>query len=283
MNVFADSGSTKTHWLITDLDYNVLSEFITIGLNPYFVSEQQIYSVLIQNFPEKYNPLDVNTLNFYGSGCAIEENYTHLRQALNEFFFNAKINIFSDMLGAARAVLKNKEGIAAILGTGANSCLYNGKAIKNNAISLGYILGDEGSGANIGKIFIKLYLEKKLNPEISEKFFIETGEDKTSILNAIYKLPQANKYLANFCNFIYKNIENKQMNDIVEFAFDNFFKSYINIYPNYKNLKLGFTGSVAIYFQNILKKIAENHQTQTPNFVKDPIYGILDFHKTNDE
>ncbi|MBP8993916.1 MAG: hypothetical protein ACOX0V_05325 [Bacteroidales bacterium] len=283
MYLFADSGSTKTHWVITDFEYNILTEFKTIGLNPYFTSEQKLLATLTEAFPQKLDPLKIEKLYFYGSGCSIEENYYHFRQAFLDFFFNAEINIFSDMLGAARASLKTDEGICAILGTGVNSCFYNGQAIKQNAISLGYILGDEGSGAYIGKLFAKFYLEKRLDPELSDKFYLETGENKASILNAVYKNPNPNKYLANFCHFIYKNIEHKQLTELVEFSFNKFFKNYIVIFNDYENKKLSLTGSLANAFKDILIKTAENFETQKPIFIDNPIYGIIEYHKITKE
>lgn len=279
MYLFADSGSTKTHWLITDFEYNILSEFKTTGLNPYFTNEHKLLLTLKEAFPEKFDPLKIKKLYFYGSGCSIEENYSHFRQAFLYFFFNAEINIFSDMLGAARATLKTQEGIAAILGTGVNSCYYNGKSIKENAISLGFILGDEGSGAYIGKLFAKFYLENKFDPELSKKFYYETGENHASILNAVYKNPNPNKYLANFCHFIHKNIEHKQLTELVEFSFNKFFKNYILIFNDYKNKNLSFTGSLANAFKDILIKTAKNHQSQNPIFIENPIYEILEYHK----
>ncbi len=281
MYIFADSGSTKTNWVITDTHGKAISEFRTIGLNPYFVTKQRIISSINEHFPENIDPLNVDKVFFYGSGCGSKDNFQHLRDGLNEFFFNAKIEVFSDMLGTARAIFKNETGIAAILGTGTNSCVYNGKSISHNAISLGYILGDEGSGAYIGKMFTKLYLEKRLNPELSKRVLSETGEDHSSILSAVYSGQHPNRYLANFCLFISKNIHEPQLQELITVSFERFFRKYVHIYNDYSNYKLGFCGSIALNFKDYLEPIAKKNGFDELILINEPLVELIEYHKIN--
>lgn len=281
MYIFADSGSTKTNWVITDGSGEILDEFKTIGLNPYFVSKQKITMSIAEVYPNTVDALIIKKVFFYGSGCGNKDNFDHLRDALQDYFYNAKIDIFSDMLGTARAIFKNDIGIAAIIGTGTNSCVYNGEAITKSAISLGYILGDEGSGAYIGKVFAKLYLEKRFNPELTKAIFDETGQDHSSILSAVYSNPHPNKFLSNFCIFIKKHIYDAQLQEIVNISFERFFEKYVLIYKDFDSHKLGFCGSIAIHFQEFIEPIAKKHNIKNLIFINKPLEGIIEYHKTN--
>jgi len=281
MYIFADSGSTKTNWLITDTKGEVLNGFQTIGLNPYFVTKERILQTIGEKFPYEIDPLKIQTVFFYGSGCSAQDQHEHLRFALEDYFYEAKVKIFSDMLGTARAIFKNNKGIAAIIGTGTNSCLYNGASISQNAISLGFILGDEGSGAYIGKQFAKMYLEKRFEPELSKKILEETGATHSSILSAIYQNPHPNRYLADFCIFIKNNIEHPQLQKIIRISFDRFFERYIKIYENFDNYKLGFCGSIALNFKDFINEIAISYDIKDPVFINKPLDGLIEYHKLN--
>lgn len=281
MYIFADSGSTKTNWLITDDKGESVGTFQTIGLNPYFVTREKIVQVISENYPTEPDPLIIKKVFFYGSGCGSQDNFSHLRSALEEYFYNAHIDIYSDMLGTARAIFKNDIGLAAIIGTGCNSCIYNGRSISHNAISLGYILGDEGSGAYIGKLFAKLYLEKRLDADLSDLVLAETGATHSSILQAVYKNPHPNRYLAGFCLFIKKHIEHPQLQEIVKVSFKKFFEKYVLIFPDYKNYKLGFCGSVALNFKPYLDEVALEYGMQNLIYINEPLGELVSYHKAN--
>ena len=281
MYIFADSGSTKTNWLITDHKGESVGTFQTIGLNPYFVTREKIVQVISENYPTEPDPLIIKKVFFYGSGCGSHDNFSHLRSALEEYFYNAHIDIYSDMLGTARAIFKNEIGLAAIIGTGCNSCIYNGRSISHNAISLGYILGDEGSGAYIGKLFAKLYLEKRLDSDLSDLVLAETGATHSSILQAVYKNPHPNRYLAGFCLFIKKHIEHPQLQEIVKVSFKKFFEKYVLIFPEYKNYKLGFCGSVALNFKTYLDEVALEYEMQNLIYINEPLGELVSYHKAN--
>ena len=278
MYIFADSGSTKTDWIITSNEAKIINVFKTIGLNPYFVTHERIIENINNSFPKNNIPAKIEKVFFYGSGCADVDNHKHLRTALQTYFFNAEINIFSDILGTARATFKNSEGIATIIGTGTNSCLYNGNIIVQNAISLGYILGDEGSGAYIGKKFAKLYLEQKFDKSLNEKIKTETGADITTILSAVYSEKHPNRFLASFCTFIKENIQHQQLKDLIANAFDNFFEKYIIIYKNYQNYPIGFCGGVALNFKEQLVESAKKYDVKDIIFLDNPIMKLIEYH-----
>ena len=251
MIAIADSGSTKTLWLLSDGKGQEYT-FKTIGFNPYFVTKDEVEYCLSAAFPREVKSTDITDVFFYGSGCSNCDNFAHLQSALAGFFGKANVNIYSDMLGTARAVLKHEAGVAAILGTGSNSCFYNGSEITGNAVSLGYILGDEGSGATIGKTFIKQYLEGKLDADLTRQIKDETGETITTVLNSVYKGEHPNRYLANFTKTINNHIEHPQMQAIMRNSFRDFFENYLLIYPDYLKYRIGFCGSIAFHFRDIL-------------------------------
>ena len=251
MIAIADSGSTKTSWVLSDGKGNEKT-FKTIGFNPYFVTKEEVEHCIADAFPKDVESREVTDVFFYGSGCSDCDNYAHLQSALANFFAEARISIYSDMLGTARALLKREAGVAAILGTGSNSCFYDGEKITGNAVSLGYILGDEGSGATIGKTFIKQYLEGKLDAELTHQIKEETGENITTVLNHVYKGEHPNRYLANFTKTINNHIDHPQMQTIVRQSFRDFFGNYLLIYPDYLKYRIGFCGSIAYHFSGIL-------------------------------
>lgn len=251
MIAIADSGSTKTLWLLSDGKGQEYS-FKTIGFNPYFVTKEEVVHCISEAFPKEVNAKEITDVYFYGSGCSNCDNFAHLQSALATIFNKASINIYSDMLGTARAVLKHEAGVAAILGTGSNSCFYDGTEITQNPVSLGYILGDEGSGATIGKTFIKRYLEGRFDSELTKQILAETGETITSVLNSVYKGEHPNRYLANFTKTINNHIEHPQMQELIRQSFRDFFGNYLFVYPDYLKYRIGFCGSIAFHFKGIL-------------------------------
>ncbi len=279
MYIFADSGATKTRWLITDSSGTILKEFKSLGLNPYFWNSRDIFDEIKKNFPEDEQEISVEKVFFYGAGCENHDKYQSLSDALETFFPVAIIYIYSDMLGAARALFNNKEGIAAILGTGSNSCVFNGHTVYRKTVTLGYILGDEGSGAHIGKLFIKKYLEGGFNEELTDKIKLETGATIETVKERIYSKPQPNKYLASFCNFVNDNLKEPEILNIVENTFRDFFKMHIKPFPESKYLPVSFCGSVAFYFKDVLSKIANENNIKISQIIQDPLEGIIEYHK----
>ena len=182
------------------------------------------------------------------------------------------------MLGAARALCGRNVGIVAILGTGSNTCYYDGKEIVENRISTGYILGDEGSGAHIGKTFIQAYLNDELPPDLANRFFERFKLSKDDIIDAVYRKSMPNRFLASFCKFIYQNLKEQYIIDLVADSFGQFFEKHICKYQRYKELKLSCTGSVAFYFSNILRAVAANKGVNIETIIETPIAGLTLYH-----
>lgn len=276
MWLIADSGSTKTEWLLYDSDKKVSQVISTCGLNPYFVDDAQIESVFwnIQLTLKK----PVKKIWFYGAGCSADVNKQKMHVSFKKIFNTLSIQIETDMMGAAHALSGSHAGIICILGTGANSCLYNGESIIQQGYGLGYVLGDEGSGAYLGKQVIKAYLQNEMPLELKEKFENLFGLLRDEIIESVYRKPFANRYLASFTPFLSTTIDNDFSKKIVIEAFDSFFKTNVLIYSNYKTLPIHFVGSVAFYFANIIKQVAAFNGLTIGKINKSIVADLLQFH-----
>ena len=278
MILVADSGSTKTDWRLVTPD-DVLS-YSTIGFNPYHVVISQVLDELNKSALIEVSKL-VTQVNFYGAGCSSVEKSDLIKNALLQFFRNAKVEVNHDLLAAARATCGKNKGMTAILGTGSNSCLFDGENIIDNIPALGYILGDEGSGVDMGKTLIKKYLNKELSNNLSEKLTEEYSLSLNTILNAVYKDPLPNRYLAQFTQFIKKHEAEPEMDEIVKNCFQHFFEVTICKYDNYKNYQLNIVGSIATVFSKQLKEVALHNEVEIGKTVKSPIDELVLFHTGN--
>ena len=277
MILIADSGSTKTAWRIID-QFNHIHQAGTQGFNPYF----QDTSTISDNLKKELIPFlpdeQVDKIYFYGAGCSNIEKVKVIEKALLNVFPIAQVEVEHDLLAAARALCGSKPGIAAILGTGSNSCLYDGKNIVENVASLGYILGDEGSGAHLGKTFIQAYLNKELPAKLSENFYNRYKLTKDEVLEAIYKQPLPNRFLASFAKFIYQNINEPAINEMLIQCFEEFFDKHICKYKNDDSLKLSIVGSVGFYFSNIIRRVAQDKGIEIETILESPIAGLTLYH-----
>jgi len=276
MILIADSGSTKTDWRLVDSDGNTKS-FETIGFNPYFINSDCILSELSKSDLIAIKE-HVAEVYFYAAGCSTQKNRTVIQEPLNTFFRNAKVEVEHDMLAAARATCGREKGIIAILGTGSNSCLYYGGKITENVRALGFILGDNGSGADIGKTFIKAFLAGELPKDIEVKFKQEYNLNTDTILEATYKQFFPNRFLAGFSLFVYQHINHPFIKEMVEQRFELFFEKNICKYSNYKSNTLHLVGSIAFVYQNIFKKTAEKFEVQLGSIIKQPIEELVKYH-----
>ncbi len=278
MVLVVDSGSTKTAWQIIDQHDSLV---YTSGINPYL---QDIEGIKKNIQSELQLPTDYNNISkvfFYGAGCSTEINRNKIKDVLQAFFSKATIQVEHDLLGAARACLGSKSGIACILGTGSNSCLYNGKNIIANSPSLGYVLGDEGSGCYIGKELAKKYLYRELSDDLSTAFEKEYHLNKEQILDNVYKEKFPNRYLAGFTKFVKNHIQHKEMAAIVEDSFEAFVNRHILTYPKKQISNISFVGSIAHYFKDILESVLENHNLSIDKLIQSPIEGLVAYHKIN--
>ena len=281
MILIADSGSTKTDWCILSTSDSVLSTFKTQGLNPYHQSADLIAATLgeVNARVEACRAYDSGELHvfFYGSGVRPEQEApmaAQLRKALPEA---VTVEAHSDMLGAARALCGRKPGIASILGTGANSCLYDGERIVKNTPALGYILGDEGSGAVLGKRFIHDLYSGRLSSELRADFETETGLSLPVIIDRVYRQPLANRFLGSFSEFICSHAHISDVHDLIVDNFCQFFACHIAPYGR-RNIPVSFVGSIAWCFRKELQKAATFEGFKLGTVLQSPMPGLVKYH-----
>ena len=274
MILIADSGSTKTDWVIvTSTAQPVVIN--TQGINPVHQSREQIVSIIRD---ELQNRVGAEAVYFYGSGIRPEMEKT-MRDILEEMFPQAMtVEVHSDLLGAARALCGHEYGIASILGTGANSCLYDGEKIVEHTPALGYILGDEGSGAALGKRFLQNLYGGKLSEEIKTTFEKDMHLDLAEIINRVYRQPLANRFLASLSVFISNHREDKGVHEVLVNNFVDFLNYHIAPY-NRRDLPVSFIGSIAWHYQEELQEAAQLTGFTIGTILKSPIEGLLRYHK----
>ena len=279
--LIADSGSTKTDWVLLK-GSNIVKEIKTIGFNPYFQSKDQICLEVLRNLKPHLDEFlgRINVLHYYGAGCSTIENCVLIESSLSITLNIMKINVAHDLLAAARALCKKEWGIACILGTGSNSCLFNGKHILENIPSVGYLWGDYGSGAQIGKYFIKEYFEGNLPQELLSQFENE-GYNREEILNNVYKSGMPSKYLASISTFVSKHMHHSFVNKLLLNCFDTFFMQQVNKYTDAKKHKVHTVGSIGFHYKDIFAQKAKEHGYQIGNVIKSPIEGLIDYHSQN--
>lgn len=277
MILIADSGSTNTDWIIIH-ENKILTEFTTSGLNPYFITSHEVYQEVQTQFPAGINKDEIGHLYFYGSGCSSPDMKSIISNGLQKLFPQSEIEINHDLLGAARALLNNEKGIAVILGTGANTCLYNGQDIISNVASLGFILGDEGGGDYLGKLFITEYLYGNLPYEISDAFLKKYKFTNSEIMHKIYKEPFPNRFLASLSTFILDHSKNEFIKRIIKRSFTDLFLKHIVKYENYSKYNIRVTGSVGFYFREFLYEIAEEFNATIDLIEKSPITRLAQYH-----
>lgn len=279
MILVADSGSTKTEWKV--IKDNLAQESIyTGGVNPYFLSENGIYHLLEKELAPHYRK-SFRKVYFYGTGCNTEEKNNVVRNAIGRFLAADNIFIGSDLLGAARSLCKNDPGIACIIGTGSNSCYYDGKEIVSNVSPLGYILGDEGGGAVIGRKLLSAVLKKQVPASVVELFFNTYKITPSEILERVYMKPFPNRFLGQFARFISENIHIPELQEIITTSFDEFIARNILQYPEADHLPIHFTGSIAYHFRSFLGKSLEKNNLRQGVITLSPMNDLIKFHINN--
>ena len=271
MILIADSGSTKTTWSLCR-DGKQIKTCTTSGINPFYLEKQEILRIL-QGEP-LFSESEIDVVHFYGAGC-IPPRVSVVSEALKEYFGMENIHVNTDLLGAARSLCGNQPGIACILGTGSNSCFYDGEKIVSNVSPLGFILGDEGSGAALGKKLLADILKNQIPEKIKTDFFIQYPQNPAEILENVYRKPFPNRYLAQFTVFLAKYIENPAISKIIDSSFDEFIERNIMQYPEHKTNKIHFTGSIACYFRNNLERALEKRGLNLGPITQSPMSGLI--------
>ena len=276
MILIADSGSTKTAWTLVEKADNVIK---TDGINPVFMNSGCVEEILrSQLLPQLGEQAIVTEIYFYGAGCASAEKKNLVKQALQAVFGDIKIEIASDLLGAARGLCKHQSGIACIMGTGSNSCLYENGNIRWNVPALGFILGDEGSGAVLGKLLMGNLFKNQLPDVVKQNFEQTYGLTMMDVIEKVYRTPLPNRFLASFGPFISKHINQPAVYNMVYDALESFIVRNVKQYP-YTTLPVYFTGSIAFYFADILHLLADKHGFTIGRIDQDPLQGLVEFHQ----
>lgn len=276
MKLIVDSGSTKTFWCLVQQGIKV-QEIYTTGINPYTTSTDRIKEVIQQEFLPKLMSIP-EEIYFYGAGCSTEYNNKLLYNELIAINPQAHIEVEHDLLAVARGLCLHKSGIAVILGTGSNSCLYNGKEIVQQTPSLGYILGDEGSGAYIGKTIISDIWYNLMPPELRADFFNQFSEDLSFYLDKIYKAPGANAFLASFVLWLSKHKTHTYVQNIIRSSFDVFVQKHIKPYGVQTSNLIHATGSIAFNFRDEWKDVILQHGYQLGTIEQVPMNGLIQYH-----
>jgi N-acetylglucosamine kinase-like BadF-type ATPase len=274
MKLIVDSGSTKAECRL--IGKGVDKSVLLPGINPFFQTEKDITDILEKLAVE----LDENIpdeIHFYGAGCAFPEKKEKLKNVFRQIFPTNNIFVENDLLAASRALFGKKRGLACILGTGSNSCLYDGKNIIKNVSPLGFILGDEGSGAVLGRKLVSDCLKNQLPIHLQEKFFSQYNTTQEEIMENTYRKPFPNRYLASFTPFLLENIQEAAIHQLVRNSFLEFFERNLKQYP-VSDEKVGFVGSIAYYFQELLKEIIREKRLELYKIIRTPMQGLLEYH-----
>ena len=277
MILIADSGSTKCSWALCDQDGMLIKEIRTIGFNPYFIDKKNILKELKQS-NLTYHKKKIKEIFFYGAGCSSKEKNNIISESLQSFFINSKIIIKHDIDAACYAMYKGSPNITCILGTGSNSCFYDGENIIKNAPSLGFLIGDEASGNYFGKKILNLYFNNIMPKDLKIKFESGFESDLSIIKENIYNNNRSNVYLSKYFPFIIENKSYPLIQGIIYQALNSFFSLHVCSYDNYKDSKINFIGSVAYFLSDEINIIAKKHNCKIGRIVKSPINNLIDFH-----
>jgi N-acetylglucosamine kinase-like BadF-type ATPase len=276
--LIADSGSTKTDWVLLD-NNNIIIQFQTVGFNPYFQSSEEISNEIKKTLiPVLQNQLStIKHIYFYGAGCSTTDKIQVVKQGLYFAFGNIYSEVNHDLLAAARALCGREKGIACILGTGSNSCLYDGKSVVENIPSVGYFFGDHGSGATIGKTFIQNYFDGKLPVHLANAFE-KAGYHREAILENVYKKPMPSKYLAGIMKFLSDYNNDSFVKSMIKDCFLDFFDAQVSKYTDAKNLPVNSVGSVGFFYKDLLTEAAQEKGFAIGNVIRSPIDGLIKYH-----
>ncbi len=276
MLLVVDSGSTKADWLLADKG-KVIGSFNTIGFNPYFHDSEFVYQTLSNSDSIAPFSDSVTELYFFGAGCSSEKRKAIIAEGLQKYFTKAKVIVDHDLLASAYATCGDEEGIACILGTGSNSCYFDGKKVHEKNYGLGYILGDEGSGSYYGKKLVTHFLYGLMPKHLHDDFSEQYQLDRNTIINKVYKEPNANVWLASFAVFLTKHKDDPYIKDLIHKGMSEFMDLYVTHYDRYKNLPVHFVGSLAFLFQGELKQVAESLEIKIGKIIKQPVEELMNY------
>ena len=278
MILIADSGSTKTDWCVVE-NGQPIQQISTKGINPFFQSEEEISNEIATSLLPQLKTNALDAVYFNGAGCGFPDKIAMVHRAITKHLqIKREVEVNTDMLAVAHGLCQHEAGIACIMGTGSNSCYYDGKQIVSNVSPLGFILGDEGSGAVLGKLLVGDILKNQMTPELKEKFLKQFGLTPADIIDHVYRKPFPNRFLASLSPFLAQNIDEPCIHALVLGSFKSFLKRNVMQYENFRNSKVHFIGSVAFYYKTILAEAAQEMNIQLGTIIKSPMEGLIKYH-----
>lgn len=273
--LIADSGATKTDWCLTR-NGEILHRFSSKGISPVFQTQEEIAEEIKLHVYPVFKKWDISAIYFYGTGC-IPEKIQSVKNAVSQSFQAGTIEVYSDLIAAAHSLCGHSSGIACIMGTGSNSCEWSGNEIVKQVSPLGFILGDEGSGAALGKQLVSDALKNQLNDGLKEKLLKQYNLSQADIIDKVYRQPFPSRFLASLSPFVLENIGDPSIRNIVERSFTDFFERNVMQY-NYQKNNVNFVGSIAFYFEEILKEAAKKKGIQIGKIEKSPMPGLVEYY-----
>lgn len=278
MILIADSGSTKTDWCLVEHG-ELLQQIFTKGTNPFFQTEEEISTEIATALLPQLQSDELDAVYFYGAGCAFPDKIETVRRAiLRHLRVKGEVEVSTDMLAAARGLCGHEPGIACIMGTGSNSCYYDGEKIVQNVSPLGFILGDEGSGACLGKLLVGDILKNQMTPELKEKFLSQFNLTPADIIDRVYRKPFPNRFLASLSPFLAQNLGEPCVHSLVLNSFKSFLKRNVMQY-DYHDTPVHFIGSVAYYYKDVLAQAADEMGIRLGTILKSPMEGLIAYHR----
>ncbi|CAL2082748.1 N-acetylglucosamine kinase [Tenacibaculum sp. 190524A05c] len=281
MILIADGGSTKADWIALDKNRNEVFRARTLGLNPAVVPSEELNNRIVNMFQLINIKDEVEEIHFYGAGCGTPKPVQILHDVMKGIFTNASIHIAEDMLAAVYAASGTNPSIVCILGTGSNSCYFNGSEMEMLTASLGYSIMDEASGNYFGRLLIRDYYYNKMPKQIAKSFESEFNLDADYIKMNLYRKPNPNMYLATFAKFMFEFKNEKYIKKLIRKGFQEFFKYRILPYKKDNSTPIYFIGSIAYYFKETLEKVANKHDLSVTGIIQRPIDNLLEYHKEN--
>lgn len=277
MILIADSGSTKTDWCVVENGV-LLQQIFTKGTNPFFQTEEEISNEIATALLPHLTTNELDAVYFYGAGCGFPDKIETMHRAIAcHLRVKGKVEVSTDMLAAARGLCGHDAGIACIMGTGSNSCYYDGQGIVTNVSPLGFILGDEGSGACLGKLLVGDILKNQTTPELKEKFLNQFQLTAADIIDRVYRKPFPNRFLASLSPFLVQNLQEPCIRTLVLDSFKAFLKRNVMQY-DYQHNQVHFIGSVAFHYEEILKEAAQEMGILLGKIIKSPMEGLIAYH-----
>lgn len=280
MKLIADCGSTKVDWALIDDNGHELKRIHTAGMNAAVMGKDELDKIIGTELSPELTGCKIACVNFYGAGIVSEATKQKMHNAISQYVDADAIEVESDLLAAARVLCGHEAGIACILGTGSNSCYYDGNVIVDNVSAGGYILGDEGSGAVLGRTLVSNVLKRRLPADLCTEFYNSYGLDMPEIIDRVYRRPGANRFLASLSPFLLNNIDRSEIRAIVVGAFKTFFEQNIRNYDVYGDFPVNFVGSIAYYYHDLLGEAAKSCGYRLGKTVKAPLDGLIQYHKS---